>query len=267
MSDRATISSRGAPAPAPDWALFLDADGVLLELVSRPNLVAPSAATLDALATCRDALGGALALVSGRRVEDLRTIFAPLDLACAGLHGLERGLPGAPVEDIGPADGGMRRAVAAAKAFAAGHPGVLVEDKGRTVAVHTRQARQHAAAVAHFADELVRDLGPDYGVLAGKDVHEVKPTAVNKGHAIAGLLALPPFAGRRPVFAGDDVTDEAGFATVNERDGISIRVGAPAAATAARWHCADVTSMIRWLASVPTRLNATSTGPREDGGE
>lgn len=258
MTDRGTEPGANLPPPAANWALFLDADGVLLEIVSRPGLVHAGAAVLDALAACQGALGGAVALVSGRRVADLRTIFAPLDLAAAGLHGLERALPGGAVEEIGPTDGGLRDAATAAGAFAAAHAGVLVEDKGRTLALHTREAPQHGAATARFAQQAVAKLGAEYTVLMGKAVVEIKPAGINKGDAINGLMAAPPFAGRVPVFAGDDVTDEAGFAVVNAAGGVSIRVGAPdttgAATTAARWHCADVTTMIGWLASLPARL-------------
>ncbi len=253
------------PAPAADWALFLDADGVLLEIVARPELVRASDAAIAAVGACQAALGGAVALVSGRRVADLKAIFAPLDLACAGLHGLERALPGGALEEVGPADGGIRQGVAAAARFAAAHAGVLVEDKGRTLALHTRGASHHGAATAQFAHALVNDLGPAYTVLSGKAVVEIKPAAVNKGDAIAGLMAAPPFAGRRPVFAGDDTTDEAGFAVVNAAGGISIRVGAPetvtgGTATAARWHCANVAAMIRWLAGIPARLGSGDGG-------
>lgn len=230
------------------WALFLDADGVLLEIVARPELVRASATAIAALGACQGAFDGAVAVVSGRPIDQLREIFAPLELAWAGLHGMEWQVPGGERRFLGPADGNIARIKPAAMAFADTHQGVLVEDKGRTLALHTRQAPEHGAAAVALAQDLAAQLG--YDVMLGKRVVEIKPAGIDKGAAVAALLETPVFAGRTPIFAGDDVTDEAGFATVNARGGMAIGVG-PAPqdrATAARFRCAGVDAMVAWLA-------------------
>ncbi len=234
--------------PASRWALLLDADGVLLEIVARPELARASAATLAALAACNETFNGAVAIVSGRPIDQLKQLFAPLDLAWAGLHGMEWMVPGGTRQYLGPADGKIAQIKPAATAFAEAHPGVLVEDKGRTLALHTRQAPEHGAATAELAAELAAELG--YQVMAGKRVVEIKPSGVDKGAAVAALLGVAPFAGRTPVFAGDDVTDEAGFAAAAARGGLAVRVGPTpdGRSTAARYRCADVDAMVAWLA-------------------
>ena len=248
--------------PASRWALFLDADGVLLEIVARPELARATPAVIDALGACQKALGGAVALVSGRPIAQLKQLFAPLDLAWAGLHGLEWMVPGGSPQSLGPADGHIGQIKPAAAAFANAHPGVLVEDKGRTLALHTRGAPEHAAATAALAHDLAAQLGSGYEVMSGKRVIEIKPAGVNKGSAVAALSAIPPFAGRTPVFAGDDVTDEAGFAAVEARGGIAVRVGAApdGQATGARYQCRDVEAMVAWLAELGTRAADPASG-------
>ncbi len=231
------------------WALLLDADGVLLEIVARPELARATGAAIAALGACQDTFGGAVAIVSGRPIDQLKKLFVPLDLAWAGLHGLEWMVPGGPRQFMGPADGKIAHIKPAAMAFADSHPGVLVEDKGRTLALHTRLAPEHGAAAAALAADLAADLG--YEVMAGKRVVEIKPSGIDKGAAVEALMAVAPFAGRTPVFAGDDVTDEAGFAAVEARGGMAIRVGptADGYSTAARYRCADVNAMVAWLAT------------------
>lgn len=242
--------------PASRWALFLDADGVLLEIAAQPELARASPAAIEALGACQTALGGALAVVSGRPIGELKRLFAPLDLAWAGLHGMEWVMPGGSLQSLGPANGHMAQIKPAAVAFADAHPGVLVEDKGRTLALHTRGAPEHEAAAVALANDLAAQLGNGYEVMAGKRVMEIKPAGVDKGVAVTALLAMAPFAGRTPVFAGDDVTDEAGFAVAEARGGMAVRVGAApnGRATAARYQCRDVDAMVAWLAALGTRL-------------
>lgn len=172
-----------------------------------------------------DRFGGALALISGRSIANLDALFAPLRLPTAGVHGLERR----------GADAVVHRTNAAAllaplraplEAFAQAHAGLLLEDKGPSLALHYRQMPGCAAEAEALLRALVDDAAPDLELKRGKMVLEVKPTDADKGTAIAAFLAEAPFAGRRPVFIGDDVTDEDGFALVNARGGLSIRVGA-----------------------------------------
>lgn len=217
-----------AKVPAGSCAFFLDVDGTLLDIKPRPEEVAADEALLALLRTLSDATGGALALVSGRRIEDVDRIFAPLVLAAAGLHGAELRLPDGTRTLAESAIMDAARPVL--RDFAAVREGVWVEDKGATLAVHFRQRPELEPEVLHFMRHLA---GDGLAVQEGKMVAELKETRHDKGKAIEYLAALPPFAGRRPVFIGDDVTDESGFQAVNALGGSSIRIGPPNAPTRA----------------------------------
>ncbi len=194
---------------------------------------------------------GALALVSGRSLEQLDGLFAPLRLSAAGLHGLERrNLRAAAVVRAEPDPAILAAARARLAAFAGQHPGVLLEDKGLTLALHYRKAPQQQAAATALASAVAAASRGALALLEGKMVLELKPPGVDKGQAIAALIDEAPFAGRQPVFAGDDTTDEAGFAVVNRLAGVSIRVGADARPTAAAYGHASVAAVQRWLAGL-----------------
>lgn len=213
------------PASAP-WALFLDFDGTLVEIAERPEAVAVDPALPGILARLEERLGGALAIVSGRPIAFLDQRLAPLRSDAAGLHGIERRFAGlyAPCRpDEHPA---LRDAVARIGAAIAAHPGLLVEDKGCSAAIHWRLAPQAADVALGAARDAAAALGPTYRIQLGKAVAEILPAAASKGGVIADFLTAAPYRGRRPVFVGDDLTDEHGFETVNAAGGVSIRVGA-----------------------------------------
>lgn len=243
---------------APDWALFLDVDGTLLPIAETPDAVAVSARLRAALRRLAPALGGAVALISGRPIAGLDRLFDPLRLPVAGLHGLERRDAANTLHTVASA-AGVDKLRDPLRAFAAAHPGVLLEDKGAALALHYRRA----PAVAAAARQLVRDLaGAMHGklrVLDGKMVLEITSPLVDKGMAISAFMDEAPFAGRRPVFIGDDVTDEDGFEVVNDLGGYSIRVGA-AEISAAAYQFADVASVLGWLEALPSRLRAPPAG-------
>ena len=134
-------------------------------------------------------------------------------------------------------------------AFAATHPGVVVEPKGSSVAVHYRQAPDHAETVRALAQRLVEPHRARLELLRAHEALDIKPRAATKGGAIAWLMAQPPFVGRLPVFAGDDVTDEDGFAAVNALGGLSILIGASDAPgpSAARYGIASPAAFRAWL--------------------
>ncbi len=228
-------------APLSASAYFLDVDGTLLEIRPKPGDVIADEVLRRSLADLAAAADGALALVSGRKIDDLDRIFAPMILPAAGLHGAE----------IRFADGSRTLAESSVmdaarpklREFAAAHPGLTLEDKGATLALHFRQRPELEgevlAALQPFAQE------PDLAVQQGKMVAELKQVGHTIGTAIAALLATPPFAGRRSIFIGDDLTDEAGFALVNERGGVSVRIGAPETATEARFWLGDPAELRR----------------------
>lgn len=234
-------------------ALFLDVDGTLLEIALRPESVDVPAglpALLNRLARQR---GGALALVSGRRLADIDRLFAPWRGAAAGLHGAERRrADGSPAPN---GDNPEDRAAAAALDrlrprlidLVGRLPGARVEDKGRTLALHYRAAPEKAAEIGDLAARLVRESGDWLRLIVGKMVVELQPRCHGKDRAIAAFMAEPPFRGRLPVFLGDDTTDEDGFAEINRRGGVSIRVGAPSSVTAASYALPSVVATLDWL--------------------
>jgi trehalose 6-phosphate phosphatase len=217
------------PPPLPDaparWAIFLDVDGTLLDFADDPLAVQPGATLLALLHALRQTLGGALALVSGRELTDLDRLFAASHWAAAGLHGLQlRHSDGSCRHfTVDPAQQAHMRD--AARALAARFDGVQVEDKHAAVALHCRRAPAQLPALHEAAIALMTQL-PGYELQPGNLVLEFKPSGMDKGRALLELLQRAPFAGRQPVYLGDDLTDEHAFASVNARHGLSVRIGA-----------------------------------------
>jgi len=241
----------------PLWALFLDVDGTVLKIAPTPHAVEVSASLRSVLEKLRPLFGGALALVSGRTIADLDYLFAPLCLPTAGLHGFER-------RDARGNIFRMERRLelddirAALNAFAATHPGVLIEDKTHAVAAHYRQAPKAKSKLRAEVRRLTA-ARPDLQILDGKMVFEIRPHGIDKGAAIKAFLAEPPFVGRLPIFLGDDVTDEDGFAIVNALGGHSIRVGGRGK-SAARFRLPNVAAVIEWLEWLAEDLETRGTG-------
>jgi trehalose 6-phosphate phosphatase len=207
------------------WCVFLDVDGTLLDIAPTPDAVYVNPRLCEQLVETFSRLQGALALVSGRPISAVDKLFAPHRWPVAGLHGLERrdasGRVHSAVTDAGALDA-VRGQLAAAVAAA---PGTLLEDKGLTIAVHFRAVPEREAELRRAVRAAAATLGEGYRVLEGKRVLELKPVVATKASAIRAYLAEPPFAGRRPLFVGDDVTDLDGFAAVEEVGGLSIAVG------------------------------------------
>jgi trehalose 6-phosphate phosphatase len=234
-------------------ALFLDVDGTLLEIAPRPELVRVPPVLPALLGTLARQRGGALALVSGRRLDDLDSLFLPWYGAAAGLHGAERRRPDGSLVPRGRNQTDLAAAAALdrlrprLRQIAQAIPGVWIEDKGTTLALHYRAAPEGGDEIRQEVARLMRESGGRLRLIAGKMVVELQPSHHGKGGAIAAFLAEPPFCGRRPVFLGDDATDEDGFIEVNRRGGVSIRVGPPAATTAAAYGLASVPAVLAWL--------------------
>lgn len=213
------------PPPALDWCLFLDVDGTLIELTDTPSQTFADAEIKSLLGEVAERLGGAVALISGRKIETLDQLFAPLKLPAAGLHGVERRKMDGSIQGASFVDSQLERARVALKALVEAHPGTLFEDKERTIALHFRTAPHFAEAMRDAVIEIAKPLGNNYHIQAGKMLFEIKPRGFSKATAIQAFMKESPFRGRRPVFIGDDLTDQDGFRMAEEHGGLSIAVG------------------------------------------
>jgi trehalose 6-phosphate phosphatase len=231
------------PAEADGLSLFLDFDGTLVDLAERPDGVRVGARLRDLLRRVERRLEGRLAIVSGRPAAQVRQFFGEPSFAVAGCHGLEfHFADGRTILGARPA--GLDEALAAMRALADDWPGVLVEEKPLGAALHFRgNPAAEAACVALAACLAERH---DLALQPGKMMIETRADAGDKGSAIRELMADPPFMGTRPYFAGDDVTDEAGFAAVAGLGGAGIIVG-DQPSTSARYRLSDVAAVLRWL--------------------
>ncbi|MEL6214926.1 MAG: trehalose-phosphatase [Pseudomonadota bacterium] len=237
------------PYPPPiqaDDAVFLDVDGTLMPIIDDPAAVVAPEELRAVIATLSDRVGGALALVSGRNLESLDRVFAPLRLPAAGSHGAELRLS-RDSEPLVPAANTLpRSALDKLRGFAQSHKGLLLESKPSGVALHYRLNPDMETACREQVVSVVQTLEPDYRLIAGKMVFEIAPALHDKGVAIRQFLERQPFAGRRPVFVGDDVTDEDGFNAVRTHDGVAVLVG-DKAATGAEFALQDVQAVRDWL--------------------
>lgn len=243
-----------APQPRPDvevllpvfdpaWAVFLDVDGTLLDLGERPAEVTREPGltqTLEALRRCVP-----VALISGRPIADLDRLFAPLVLPAAGQHGAERRSAGGRIHRANVSRAALAHARTLLTTWTRSHPGTLLEDKGMTLALHFRGAPDLGAEAARVFHDALQRLGDDFQLGTGNMVLEIRPRGWDKGRALAEFMHEPPFAGRLPVFVGDDVTDEDGFCAANRLGGHSIKVGN--GPTAARWRIHGVRQVLAWL--------------------
>ena len=224
--------------------MFLDLDGTLVDFAGHPERIMVDDALRTTLARLQHACGGALALVSGRSIAAIDRHLAPLMLPVAGQHGLERRTAAGDSVELAGREllEPIRQEL---EALLLNQAGILVEDKGLAFAIHYRQ-RPALASWLHRSLRAMIGARPDgLTLLRGKRVLEIKLSGADKGRAIAEFLAEVPFHGRRPVFVGDDVTDEAGFATVNAAGGVTVKVGA--GRTAASNRLPNVEAVLAWL--------------------
>jgi trehalose 6-phosphate phosphatase len=232
------------PMPRADWALFLDLDGTLLDFAPRPDAVTVPASLAPALLAGASALSGALAVVSGRDIATLDALLHPARVPAAGSHGAELriGAEAAVIRHAPPIPAAL---VAAAAAEAAAR-GLHLETKPVSLVLHYREAPERAAGAEAAMSRLAALAGPAYEILPAALALELRPRGFDKGRAVAALMATPPFAGRRPFFLGDDVTDRQGIAAARALGGDGALVGTDIAARPA-----DVRA---WLAALPALL-------------
>jgi trehalose 6-phosphate phosphatase len=248
----ASSAAAGAPSRShglAGHALYLDIDGTILDIAQSPETVEVPDWMVPLLRRLGAKLDGALAFVSGRTLSSIDALFAPLQLPAIAVHGGEiRGYEQHVILDE-PLAQALQLALPPLRAALARLPGVRLEDKRCVVALHYRSVPERGREVLKVAELALRSLGPQFGVLMGKCVVEIRPRHLTKGAALTVLMEQAPFRGRTPIFAGDDNTDEDAFAVVNRAGGISVRVGAPAA-SAATYRLSDPDELCGWLRDI-----------------
>ena len=232
-------------------ALFLDIDGTLIDLAAKPDKVIVPPTLIHDLSALYLRLGGALALVSGRRIAEIDHLFAPLLLPASGVHGSEfRPEPNGAVRHFAPPlpDGLRTRAAEIVALF----PGALFEDKGVAIAVHWRLCPESGPAIKAAIADMMQGAPVSLVMLNGHCVLEIKAGSVDKGIAVARFLETTAFAKRRPMFIGDDVTDQAAFAAVRRLGGRALSVGR--LIEGATDYFADPNAVRRWLSRIVAQI-------------
>jgi trehalose 6-phosphate phosphatase len=230
-----------------ECAILLDIDGTLLDLAPTPREVWVPPGLAKTLSRLLVRTSGALALVSGRSLNDIDLIFAPEEFPAVGGHGAEMRISTdseAVATHAPPMDKELKRRLAAIAKLS---PGILLEDKGYSLALHYRLA-PHAEKAIYEAVSLIRADLPSapIEILPGKCVCEIKHSGFTKATGVRELMTHDPFKGRRPIFIGDDVTDETVFAIMPELDGLAFSVGRRAHGVAG--HFDEPRDVREWLA-------------------
>ena len=240
------MSARAAFLREGSLALFLDVDGTLLEIAATPDRVRVPASLRNTLQLSYERQHGALALLSGRSLAALDELFSPFIFPASGKHGLEVRLPSGKIvrPDIDPAV--LDRARHWLGMLEKENRGLILEDKGVALAMHYRLAPKLAAEVEVVMHEMGAELGEAFIVRPGKCVYQLMPRGFDERSAVQLLMKDRQFVGRRPVFVGDDPTDEVGFRAANEMGGHSIRVG-NLQETAAQYRFSSVSTVVAWL--------------------
>jgi trehalose 6-phosphate phosphatase len=235
------------PAPKPlrlaDSALFLDLDGTLAPIAARPQDVRPDSRRTRLLEALKEGLDGRLAVVSGRTLADIDRILEGRVVCASAVHGLVRRDCDGSLHQPDPHPA-LARVGAELRAFAACDSGLIVEEKGASVAIHFRLARSRAGEARRLAQKLAAETG--LALQEGDMVEELRTPGPSKGDSIRDFMATPAFRGALPIFAGDDVTDEHGFAEVERLGGFGVLVGRPRQ-THARFGLRNVEDVMAWL--------------------
>ena len=249
MASMALSVSQGDTLSAPpdvaagDVSLFADLDGTLAPIEASPQAVGPDRRRRRLLDALSRALKGRLAIVSGRGLQDLDHVLEGRVPALAAIHGLVRRTADGRVVELGDA-AATQAAVRTLRDFARSDRRLTVENKGKGASLHYRRAPEAAEACA----DIVRRLASAHGlaVQQGDMVVELRAPGPHKGEAVEAFLREAPFAGKRPIFIGDDLTDEDGFRAAQRAGGFGVIVG-PRRPTDARYALAGVPQAQAWL--------------------
>jgi trehalose 6-phosphate phosphatase len=228
-------------------AFFVDVEGTILELSSRPDAIQADTDAVDLLRTLIRVSDGAVALISGRSIAILDELFQPLQLPSAGLHGFERrNAAGEYFRRPLPNGSALDRARGQLRRLVARYPGVLLEDKRFALAVHYREFPSIGPLLRKEMDTIARPLSETLEIRSSGCVIELRPKGTNSAVAIADFMQEPSFLGRWPVCLGGECTDEQAFDWINAAGGYSVAVGL-GRASAARAHIASIPEARAWL--------------------
>ena len=248
-------------APPPpltrDVALFLDFDGTLVDLAATPNAIKVDPGLDDVMAQLAWHLNGAVAVITGRPIEAIDKHLNGAVRAVAGIHGAERRTSLGHVIHSDFPSAALDPAREQMAAFCRQNPGLRAEDKGVSIALHFRSVPALGAEARRIVDECAAGSHGQLERLDGNMVVELKPATARKATAMSAFMNEPPFAGRRPVFVGDDLTDESAFVAVSQTNGYGVIVGARTP-TAATTRLLSVAAVHTWL----TTLNEENDGRR-----
>ncbi len=224
-------------------SLFLDFDGTLVEIAAEPGAVQVTSELRALLTLLQERLDGRVAVLTGRSANDVEARLLPVQMVLGGSHGLETRINGISAASV-ERPPGLDHILASLRALQQRYPGVLVEEKPLGVAVHYRQAPEAEAACRAAVTEAARSCGLE--LQPGKMVFELKPPGGSKGAALRSIMEEPGFAGTVPVFLGDDLTDEPGFATARQLGGAGVLIGEQRESAAA-YRIGSVGAALDWL--------------------
>jgi trehalose 6-phosphate phosphatase len=226
--------------------MLFDLDGTLAPIAATPQQALVPAETLDVLGRLEKLTAGALAIVSGRPLSQIDALVHPLLLPAAGLHGAQWREPDGTLHELPVDTAAVALMVQSLAPLVERWPGTQLEHKGLSLAFHYRNAVDHEHDVRIAAEMAIQPHADRFVLQPGKMVVEIKPRQASKAAAINRLMGMAPFAGRIPVFAGDDLTDEAGFQAVQAMGGISIKIGE--GDSVADWRFPTPAALAGWLA-------------------
>ena len=225
-------------------AFFFDLDGTLADIKPQPHQVSIPVGVRAALRQLAQNNDGAVALISGRSMDELDALAGAGCFPLAGVHGAERRDISGQTHRVTLPETLVHALEQQLRNALVDLPGATLESKGMAFALHYRLAPQHQQAITELAERLVQRW-PMLALQPGKCVLELKPQGVNKGEAIRAFMQEPPFVNKTPVFVGDDLTDEAGFKVINQMGGYAVKVGQ--GETDAKWRLDNVAAVHQWL--------------------
>ncbi len=253
----------GPPMPQPGerWAVLLDIDGTLVDFADHPDDVQLSPRIRLLIERLRAVLGDALAILSGRTLDEVDRLLAPSLVPAGALHGSEQRDACGEVTVVAPPPAVAAATRSDCEDALARWPGVFMETKrGIAFALHFRSVPEHGPSVRRFAESVADRSQGHYALQLGDCVAELRPAAGSKGTALRSLAEKPPFLGRRPVVLGDDLTDESAFAQAQALGGFGVIVGARRP-THAAFAVSGPDATIAWLDDLATHLESDRAGP------